>query len=141
MTELHVKHKKLRKLRMRNVILNTVCALIAVSGIWWTASYFWRYFNYEITNDAFVDQYVAPLNIRATGYIREVRFKEHQLVHKGDTLLVLDNREYLIKVKEAEAALLDVEGAKEVLQSGIETSQTNVAVQEANIAEAKAKLW
>lgn len=56
---------------MRNVILNTVCALIAVSGIWWTASYFWRYFNYEITNDAFVDQYVAPLNIRATGYIRE----------------------------------------------------------------------
>ncbi|MDD6908861.1 HlyD family secretion protein [Phocaeicola faecicola] len=141
MTELHVKHKKLRKLRMRNVILNTVCALIAVSGIWWTASYFWRYFNYEITNDAFVDQYVAPLNIRATGYIRKVRFKEHQLVHKGDTLLVLDDREYLIKVKEAEAALLDVEGAKEVLQSGIETSQTNVAVQEANIAEAKAKLW
>ena len=44
-------------------------------------------------------------------------------------------------MKEAEAALLDVKGSKEVLHAGIETSQTNIAVQDANIAEAKAKLW
>lgn len=105
------------------------------------ANYFWKYIHYEITNDAFIDQYVSPLNIRASGYIKEVRFKEHQYVHQGDTLLILDNREYQIKVKEAEAALLDVKGSKEVLHSGIETSQTNIAVQDANIAEAKAKLW
>lgn len=81
------------------------------------------------------------MNIRATGYIKEVRFKEHQFVHQGDTLLVLDNREYQIKVKEAEASLLDAQGSKDALHSGIETSHTNIAVQEANIAEAKAKLW
>lgn len=40
----------------------------------------------------------------------------------GDTLLVLDNREYQIKVKEAEAALLDAHGSQEVLHSGIETA-------------------
>lgn len=74
------------------------------------------------------------MNIRATGYIKEVRFKEHQFVHQGDTLLVLDNREYQIKVKEAEASLLDAQGSKDALHSGIETSHTN-------IAEAKAKLW
>ena len=101
----------------------------------------WRYVNYEVTNDAFVDQYVAPLNVRASGYIKEVRFKEHQYVRRGDTLLVLDNREYQIKVKEAEAALLDAHGSQDVLHSGIETSHTNIAVQDANIAEAKAKLW
>ena len=39
--------------------------------------------------------------------------------------------------KRQEAALLDARGAQEVLHSGIQTSQTNVAVQEANIAEAK----
>lgn len=102
---------------------------------------FWRYINYEVTNDAFVDQYVAPLNIRASGYIKDIRFKEHQYVRQGDTLLVLDNREYQIKVKEAEAALLDAHGLQDVLHSGIETSHTNIAVQDANIAEAKAKLW
>ena len=89
--------------------------------------------SYEVTNDAFVDQYVAPLNVRASGYIKEVRFKEHQYVRQGDTLLVLDNREYQIKVKEAEAALLDAHGSQDVLHSGIETSHTNIAVQDANI--------
>ena len=133
--------KKLRKRRLQNILLNFLCILIAGSGLIWVANYFWKYIHYEITNDAFIDQYVSPLNIRASGYIKEVRFKEHQYVHQGDTLLILDNREYQIKVKEAETALLDVKGSKEVLHSGIETSQTNIAVQDANIAEAKAKLW
>ena len=139
--QLKEKQKKLKKLRIRNIILNLVCICLAGSGLWWTATYFWRYVNYEVTNDAFVDQYVAPLNVRASGYIKEVCFKEHQYVRQGDTLLVLDNREYQIKVKEAEAALLDVHGSQEVLHSGIETAHTNIAVQDANIAEAKTKLW
>ena len=37
--------------------------------------------------------------------------------------------------------MLDAQGSQNVIHSGIKTSQTNVAVQEANIAEAKAKLW
>jgi membrane fusion protein (multidrug efflux system) len=138
---LQVKHKKLKRLRRRNITLNVVCLLIAASGLWWTANYFWRYVRYEVTNDAYIDQYVAPLNIRVAGYIREVRFVEHQAVHRGDTLLILDNREYQIKVKEAEAALLDARGSQDVLHSGIEVSHTNVSVQDANIAEAKARLW
>ena len=108
--ELKEKHQRLKKVRTRNIVLNSICILLAGSGIWWTANYFWRYINYEVTNDAFVDQYIAPLNIRASGYIKEVRFKEHQYVHQGDTLLILDDREYRIKVKEAEAALIDAQG-------------------------------
>ena len=141
MNEWHEKRRKLRKHRLRNIVLNLICILLAGSGLWFTFNYFRRHINYEITNDAFVDQYVAPINIRVSGYIQEVRFREHQYVHKGDTLLVLDNREYIIKVKEAEAALLDAHGTRDVIHSGVETSHTNVAVQEANIAEAKAKLW
>lgn len=139
--DLEEKRHKLKKVRVRNIVLNTVCICLAGSGLWWTATYFWRYVNYEVTNDAFVDQYVAPLNVRVSGYVEEVRFREHQYVHRGDTLLVLDNREYRIKVKEAEAALLDARGSQEVLHSGIETSHTHIVVQDANIAEAKAKLW
>ena len=114
--ELKEKHQRLKKVRTRNIVLNSICILLAGSGIWWTANYFWRYINYEVTNDAFVDQYIAPLNIRASGYIKEVRFKEHQYVHQGDTLLILDDREYRIKVKEAEAALIDAQGSQDVLE-------------------------
>ena len=37
--------------------------------------------------------------------------------------------------------MIDAQGSQDVLRSGIETSHTNIAVQDANIAEAKAKLW
>ena len=68
------KRQELRKHRLRNILLNAVCVLLAGSGLWATADYFWRHVNYVVTNDAFVDQYVAPLNIRVAGYVREVRF-------------------------------------------------------------------
>lgn len=141
MSLIHLKYRRLKRQKRRNIILNIVCILIAGSGIVWTINYFWRYISYEITNDAFVDQYVAPVNVRVAGYIQEVLFKEHQFVHRGDTLVVLDNREYVIRQKEACAALLDARGSRDVLASGIRTSHTKVAEQDANLAEAKAKLW
>ena len=141
MTIKETKQALFRRLTIRNLTLNVVCILIVLCGISWTVHYFWRYLDYEITNDAYVDQYIAPINIRVAGYIQDVRFREHQYVHKGDTLLLLDDREYKIRVKEAEAALLDAEGSKDVLHSGIQTTEANIAVQEANIAEAKARLW
>ena len=141
MSILHIKYRRLKRQKRRNIILNIVCILIAGSGLTWTAHYFWRYINYEITNDAFVDQYIAPVNVRVAGYIQEIRFREHQYVHAGDTLVILDNREYLIRQKEAQASLLDAQGSRDVLSSGIRTSHTRIAEQDANLAEAKAKLW
>ena len=136
-----MRYRRLKKRKRRNIILNSVCLLIACSGLAWTVNYFWRYISYEITNDAFVDQYIAPVNVRVAGYIREVRFREHQYVHQGDTLVTLDDREYRIRQKEARAALLDAQGSEGVLHSSIEASHTRIAQQEANIAEAKALLW
>ncbi|MEG1665135.1 MAG: HlyD family secretion protein [Mucinivorans sp.] len=141
MSNLHNKQHQLHRLKVRNIVINTVCIILVLTGISWTGGYFWKYFNYEITNDAMVDQYIAPLNVRASGYIKQVRFTEHQYVHAGDTLLILDNSEYQIKVKDAQAALMDARGAKDVLHSGIQTSKVNIAIQQANIAQAQAQLW
>lgn len=137
----HKRRRQLIRLKIRNITLNTVCILLALGGISWTINYFWKYANYEITNDAVVDQYIIPVNIRVPGYINDVRFTEHQFVKTGDTLLILDDREYRIKLKDAEAALMDARAARDALGSGIRTSEVNVSVQEANIAETKARLW
>lgn len=140
MSLIHLKYQRLKHQKRRNIILNVVCVLIAASGLVWTAGYFGRYLRYEITNDAFVDQYVAPVNVRVSGYIQEVRFREHQYVEKGDTLVVLDNREYLIRQKEAYADLLDAQGAGKVLASGIRTSEARIGEQCANLDEARTLL-
>lgn len=126
---------------MRTIALNIVCVMLVLAGISWTVNHFWKYVNYEITNDAIIDQYIIPVNVRVSGYISRVNFTEHQSVRAGDTLLVLDDREYRIRLKDARAALMDAHASKEVLGSGIETSQVNVTVQEANMAETKARLW
>lgn len=141
MSQLHKKRSQLIRLKIRNITLNLVCILLAFGGISWTIHYFWKYVNYEITNDAVVDQYITPINIRVSGYIHRIYFTEHQYVRAGDTLLVLDDREYRIKLKDAEAALLDAKASKDILHSGIRTSEVNVAIQEANMAETKARLW
>ena len=64
---------------------------------------FLNYKRTEVSNDAQIEQYISPVNLRASGYISKIYFTEHQRVHKGDTLLVLDDREYKIRVLEAEA--------------------------------------
>ena len=69
MSGLHRKRKQLRRLKIRNITLNTVCILLAFGGISWTVNYFWKYVNYEITNDAVVDQYITPVNIRVPGSV------------------------------------------------------------------------
>lgn len=135
------KHKQLKRILIRNIILNTTGIVLALGGIAWTIHHFMRYANYEITNDAVVDQYISPVNIRATGYIREIRFTEHQQVKQGDTLLILDDREYKIRLKDAQAALMDARATAEVLTSSIQTAKSNIAIAEANITEIKSKCW
>lgn len=141
MVTLKKKRLQLIKQKRKNIALNTVCILIALAGISWTVNFFRKYIKYEITNDAVVDQYISPINIRISGYIKEVRFTEHQFVKSEDTLLILDDHEYRIKLKDAKAALLDAQASKDILSSGIQTSHENISIQEANMAETQARLW
>ena len=43
--------------------------------------------RYEWTDDAQVEQYISPVNVKVSGYIREIRFTEHQHVRKGRRFL------------------------------------------------------
>lgn len=101
---------------------------------------FLDYKHTETSNDAQVEQYISPVNLRASGYIKKIYFTEHQQVHKGDTLLVLDDREYRIRVMEAEAALKDAMAGATVMDATLQTTQTTASVYEASIAEIEIRL-
>ena len=134
-------YRRLRNKRKRNYVLNGLTIVLAIGAIIWAVNIFLGYYKYEITNDATIEQYISPINIRVSGYIQNVKFTDHQYVEEGDTLLILDDREYKIKLLDAMASLEEAEASKNILLSTIETSQVNIRVSQANLKEAEAKLW
>ena len=61
--------------------------------------------RFEKTDDAQLETDIIPLSARVPGYIAKVYVTDNQLVKKGDTIVVLDDRDLKIKVEQAEAAL------------------------------------
>src|SRR5580692_11090241 len=60
--------------------------------------------HHEETDDAQISANISPVIPRISGYVTEVRVKDNQRVKKGDTLVVLDNRNEVIQVAQAQAA-------------------------------------
>ncbi len=96
--------------------------------------------SHEWTDDAQVEQYISPVNVRVAGYIREIRFTEHQHVRKGDTLLIIDNREHLIALRQAEASLMDARSGRKVVGNTLNTASSNATVYDSSIEEAELRV-
>lgn len=134
------KAAKLRKQRMRQRLASVFGIIIIMCGIVKTATVFMNYKSTETSDDAQIEQYISPVNLRASGYIKKVCFTEHQNVKKGDTLLILDNREYRIRVMEAEAALKDAMAGASAIGQSLQTSEASASVYESSIDEVKIRL-
>jgi membrane fusion protein (multidrug efflux system) len=69
-----------------------------------------------------------------------LRFEEFQTVHKGDTLAIIEDAEFRLHLAQAEADLANAQAGREATSAGIATTQNNLSVSDAGIAEAKAQL-
>lgn len=104
--------------------------------------------SHETTDDAQVEQNMTPIIPRVTGFIAKVNVKDNQFVKKGDTLFVIDNSDYKVKVEEAKAALLAAESTFEVSKADVGTAQIGISVSDINtksattsIESAETRLW
>ena len=80
------KAKKLRKLRRWQVVISLLGIGVMIWGVIQVVCLFLDYKQTETSNDAQIEQYISPVNLRASGYIRKIYFTEHQEVRKGATL-------------------------------------------------------
>lgn len=125
-----------------------VLALLLVGGGWFGITKYLHAQKHEETDDAQVEANISPVIPRVAGYVKEVRVKDNQIVKKGDTLLILDDRDLALKVLQAEAALATAQsnlGAAQATtnasKSNIASTQAGISVADAQIEAAKINVW
>ncbi len=124
----------------KKLVYNIIVVLLLVGGIIYVCSRFMHFGNVEFTDNAQVKQHIVPQNTRVQGFIKEIRFEEYQPVHKGDTLVLIEDSEYLLRLAQAEADLSNAMAAHAATSVGIETTQNNLLVSDAAIAEMRVEM-
>src|SRR5450759_1978871 len=130
-TEKKVKQAKKTSSKKRNKTFIIVLALLVIFGAWFGLTKYVHGKHHEETDDAQVEANSSPVIPRISGYVLQVRIKDNQPVHKGDTLLVLDDRDLKLKLAQAEAALT-------IAQSNLEAAKATTSAANSNIATSKA---
>lgn len=124
----------------KRAIPNFFIALVLVGGISWVCGKFIHLGNIEFTDNAQVKQHLTPVNTRVQGFIKNIYFEEYQPVKKGDTLVVIEDTEYRLKLAQAEADYKNAIAGKSAMHTTINTTQNNISVTDAVIEEQRVRL-
>lgn len=130
----------MNKKRIIKRIYNVVVIALLVAVVVYAFSRTVHWGNVEYTDDAQVQRHITPINTRVQGFIKEIRFEEYQRVHRGDTLVVIEDAEYRLQLARAEAGLRGTRTGSSVISAGIHTISSNVKAASAGIEEAGVEL-
>ena len=120
--------------KRKKIIANIVIIAFILCGICWIASLF-IHIGGEYTNNAQVRQNIVPVAARVQGFIKEIRFEEFQPVEKGDTLVLIEDSEYRLRLAQAKADYQNALVGKSAMETGISTIQNNLSVTDAGMQE------
>lgn len=124
----------------KKIIRTTFIIAIIAAGIIWVCCHFFHLGNVEWTDNAQVRRNIVPINSRVQGYIERICFNDFEKVHKGDTLVVIENSEYLLRVAQANAAFQRSLVENTAMGTTISTTENNLSVNDAAIDELKVRL-
>ncbi len=134
---------KTKKKFTRFIIIGVVLLIGAIFGI---RAYIHSQ-HHETTDNAQLDATITAVRSAVSGFVLEVRFEDNQHVKKGDTLVVIDNKDYMAKVMQARAMLQSAEAQTGVSRamasaasSNASASSLNAQALQANINAASARL-
>lgn len=133
--------------KKKSKVFLIILILMILLGGWFGITKYIHGQHHEETDDAQVEADIVPVIPRVSGYVKEIRVKDNQMVKKGDTLIILDDRDLRINLEQAEAALATAKSNvaasranTQAARSGIEASKGGVATVNAQIAAAQVNL-
>ena len=124
--------------KIKKTIYNALVICLLLIGLVYVCSRF-IHPGVEYTDNAQVRQHITPVNTRVQGFIREIRFEEYSPVRRGDTLLLIEDAEFRLRLTQAEADLANARAAEEAAASG-KAAWNNLGVNDAAIEEARVQL-
>jgi membrane fusion protein (multidrug efflux system) len=119
--------------KTRRLTQNIFVLLVLAVGLWWISSEFIKFNVSTFTDNAQVRRQIVPINARVQGYIKEIRFNEYSFVHKGDTLIIIDDTEYALALAQANAQVQNAYSGKSTVNASITTTASEISVSEASI--------
>jgi membrane fusion protein (multidrug efflux system) len=126
--------------KTRRLLQNIFVMLVLAIGLWWIAAEFIKFNVSTFTDNAQVSRQIVPINARVQGFIKEIRFDEYTFVHKGDTLIIIDEAEYALALAQAEARLQNAVSGKSTVNASISTTASQIGVSEASIEGTRAEM-
>src|SRR5690349_5628800 len=113
------------------MVMGAVVLALTVLGVrkWW----FGR--SHVSTDNAQVDGHIVPVLGKVGGYVSEVRVAENQAVKAGDTLVVLDDRDFRARLAQTDA---DLAALLATVSSRTRVGQADAAVAQAQANAVKA---
>lgn len=137
-----------QKAKKRNPVFMIILGVLIVAGAWFGISKYIHAQHHEETDDAQISADITPVIPRVSGYIKEIKVNDNQHVKTGDTLLVLDDRDFVIRLEEAQAALTAAQSNLQIAKAStsaakanISTSQASIGTIDAQIDAAKVNVW
>jgi len=131
--------KKPTSQRTKIIRIVAISAVVLIGLVWGVRR--WMYSRvHESTDDAQVAGDIVPVIPRVTGYIAKVYITDNQYVRQGDTLFVLDPRDYQIRLEQAKADLLAAvaAGKKGSGQQALDAARAQRTALDANVEAARA---
>ena len=130
----------MQKFHLLTYVYNTIIVLLLLAGITYVVLQFTHFGRVEYTDNARVCQYIAPQNTRVQGFIKQICFEAYQHVDAGDTLVIIEDSEFRLRLAQARSDLARAEQQSKQAGSSVRTANSNISVTEASKAETKANM-
>ncbi len=106
--------------------------LILIGGVYGLMKYLHSR-KHIVTDDAQIVALISPVIPHVSGYISKVYVSDNEGVLKGDTLLLLDDRDFRVKLADADAGRQSAEGNLAIAKAGLPVNKANVNAANANV--------
>lgn len=115
----------------------SVLLLFLVAGILY---YFFVYRFYQSTDNAYVQADVTWVMPKISGEVMELLINDNQVVKKGETLAVLDHRDYQARYDQARSVVSLKEAALGVQQQNEKSAKSSISEANSGVVAAQADL-